>query len=82
MGSAAVGLGALAAMLDHWEDAAAHFQQAVAVNERIGATPFLAVALREHARALLRRGGNPDRAEAGFSSIGRKASPITSTGRC
>jgi eukaryotic-like serine/threonine-protein kinase len=58
-------LGMLATLLDRFEDAARHFEEALRMNERMGARPWLAHAQREYARMLLRRraGGDRERAE-------------------
>ncbi len=55
-------LGLLAACLERWDEAIAHFDQAVAQCRRIGARPYLARTEYEYGRALLARG---DRARAG-----------------
>ncbi len=64
LGSVSWCLGVLAACLDRLGDADRHCRDAEAMNERIGARPYLAHVQCEHARVLLRRGGERDRAEA------------------
>ncbi len=54
-GSAAQYLGMLASMLGQHDEADAWFAQAAAANERMGACPWLARTLFEHARALRAR---------------------------
>jgi tetratricopeptide (TPR) repeat protein len=63
-GSLERSLGNLATVLGRWDDAAAHFEAATAVNERIGARPWVAHGEHDHARMLLARGGASDRAAA------------------
>jgi tetratricopeptide (TPR) repeat protein len=46
-------LGLLAATMSHWEEAAAHFQDALEVNARMGARPGLAHTQHEYAQLLL-----------------------------
>jgi DNA-binding CsgD family transcriptional regulator len=68
-------LGALARVLGRPDDADRHFADAVAMETRIGAAPFLALAQLDHAAALLARdrAGDRDRAarlveRAGFTA--------------
>ena len=49
-------LGILAVLLERYEAAEAHFQAAAAMNERMGARPWLAHTWSEHARLLARLG--------------------------
>jgi hypothetical protein len=63
-GSLERSLGNLAAVLGRWDAAAAHFDAATAVNERIGARPWVAHGEHDHARMLLARGRAGDRAAA------------------
>jgi eukaryotic-like serine/threonine-protein kinase len=58
-------LGMLATLLGRFEDAARHFEEALRMNERMEARPWLAHAQEEYARMLLRRdrGGDRERAE-------------------
>jgi DNA-binding CsgD family transcriptional regulator len=58
LGSAATYLGCLAATLERWPEAAHHFEEALAINTRLGLKPFLArtqyyygVMLRQHPQA-------------------------------
>ena len=57
-------LGMLATLLGRFEDAARHFEEALRMNERMGARPWLAHAREEYARMLLRRNAEGDRARA------------------
>ena len=57
-GSVARYLGLLAVTLGRRDDAVPHFEQAIAMNRRIGARPWLAHALEEYARTLLARDGS------------------------
>jgi DNA-binding SARP family transcriptional activator len=65
MGSTARALGILAALLSRPDEAIRHLEAAAAINERIGARPWLAHTKADHARVLLTRGapGDPDRAD-------------------
>ena len=64
LGSVSWCLGVLAACLGRLGDADRHCRDAEAMNERMGARPYLAHVQCDHARVLLRRGGERDRAEA------------------
>jgi tetratricopeptide (TPR) repeat protein len=57
-------LGILATLLGRFEDAVRHLQEALRMNERMGARPFLARTHEAHARMLLRRNAPRDRAHA------------------
>jgi tetratricopeptide (TPR) repeat protein len=46
-------LGRLAATMERWEDAARHFEDALAMNTRMGARPWLAHTQHEYATMLL-----------------------------
>ncbi|MGH8896625.1 MAG: ATP-binding protein [Egibacteraceae bacterium] len=52
-------LGLLAATTARWDDAARHFEAAMAMNARIGAAPFMANSRYQYAHVLLAR-GRPD----------------------
>jgi DNA-binding NarL/FixJ family response regulator len=54
-GSAARYLGLLTATMSRWEEAEAHFQEALAMNTTMGAKPWLAHTQYEYARMLLTR---------------------------
>ena len=54
-------LGLLAASLERWDEAFAHFEDAIALCRRLGARPYLARTEYEYGRALIARG---DRARA------------------
>ncbi len=54
-GSLAFPCGLLAACLERWDEAEQYFDQAAAMNERIGARPYLVRARRAHASMLLDR---------------------------
>jgi DNA-binding SARP family transcriptional activator len=57
-------LGILATLQGRFEDAARHFQEALRMNERMGARPWVAHTQEDHARMLLRRNANGDREHA------------------
>ncbi len=57
-------LAILAASLERWREAIAHFEEAMATHAAMGARPWLARTQYEFARALLARGGAGDRATA------------------
>src|SRR5262249_25315219 len=57
-------LGLLATTLGRWDDATRHFNQALAMNTRMGATPWLARTRLAYARMLLKRGSSADRHQA------------------
>jgi tetratricopeptide (TPR) repeat protein len=61
-GSMSRGLGQLAALLGRTDDAARHFEDAIAMNGRMGARPWLAYTQHDYARLLESR--NPERAAA------------------
>jgi tetratricopeptide (TPR) repeat protein len=63
-GSFAYPCGLLAACLERWEEAEDYFEQALVVNQRIGARPYLVRTRRAYARMLLDRNrpGDPARA--------------------
>jgi tetratricopeptide (TPR) repeat protein len=56
-GSVARYLGILAATMSRWDDAVRHFEDAIAMNARIGARPWLAHSQHRLAAALLAQGG-------------------------
>lgn len=60
VGSVARPLGILAAMLGKWEAADAHFTEALEINVRVGARPWVARTEFDHARMLLARSGPGD----------------------
>ncbi len=64
-GPAARYLGLLATTLARWEDAAQHFADALAMNERMGARPWTAHTQHDYARMLLARGWSGDYQQAG-----------------
>ena len=55
-------LGRLAARLGRWDDAERHYSDALELNVRIGARPWVALTALEHAEMLVARGRAPDRA--------------------
>jgi tetratricopeptide (TPR) repeat protein len=57
-------LGMLAATMQRWNDAAAHFENAIETNARIGARPFLARSQHEYARMLIERNESGDKDKA------------------
>ena len=54
-------LGALAATLERWDDAARHFEDALAMNARMDARPWLAHTQEQYAAMLLARRESGDR---------------------
>ncbi len=58
-------LGILATAMERWGDAERHFERALAANERMHARPFAALTRADHARLLIARGGDGDKARAG-----------------
>ncbi len=63
-GAASRYLGLLAATMSRWEKAEAHFEDALAMNARMGARPWLAHTQHAYAVTLLARGQAEDRAKA------------------
>jgi class 3 adenylate cyclase/tetratricopeptide (TPR) repeat protein len=63
-GSLALPSGLLAACLERWDEAEHQFKQAMAVNDRIGARPYLVRTRRAYAQMLLDRNRPGDRARA------------------
>jgi len=63
-GSAARYLGILAATIGRREDASRHFADAIEMNERMGARPYLAHSLREYAELLATSDSAADRERA------------------
>jgi DNA-binding SARP family transcriptional activator len=59
-GSVSRYLGLLATTLERWSNAAEHFEDALVMNERMGARPWLAHTRHDFARMLLRREGSGD----------------------
>jgi hypothetical protein len=57
-------LGVLATVLARWDQAVGHFQDAIAVGQRLGARPSVARGRCEFGRALLARGRPADRPQA------------------
>lgn len=57
-------LGLLATVLCRWDDAARHFEDALAMNDRMGAPPFLARTQLAYASMLAQRDADGDRAQA------------------
>jgi hypothetical protein len=57
-------LGALAALLENWDDAARHFEDALALNERMDAPVWVAHSQYQYAAMLLARGVPSDRERA------------------
>jgi tetratricopeptide (TPR) repeat protein len=64
MGAAARAVGSLAAVLSRPDEAIQHLEGATAINERIGARPWLAHTKVDHARVLLARDRPGDRRSA------------------
>src|SRR4029434_203209 len=63
-GAAGRYLGMLATLLGQFDDAAGHFDAALAMNERLGAPGLLAHTQLDYARMLIARGGAGDRERA------------------
>ena len=63
-GSVSRYLGILAATRRRWDEAGMHFEDAVAMNARMGARPWLAHTQHDYARMLLARDGPRDRDRA------------------
>jgi DNA-binding SARP family transcriptional activator len=63
-GSASRYLGLLASTMSRWDAAARHFDDALAMNDRTGARPWLAHTQHDYARTLLTRDGPGDRGRA------------------
>jgi predicted ATPase/class 3 adenylate cyclase len=63
-GSASRYLGLLAATMSRWEDAEKHFQDAIEMNGRMGARPWLARSQHDYADMLLKRDEEGDREKA------------------
>lgn len=63
-GSASRYLGLLAATTEHWNEAAQHFQDALVMNERMGARPWLAHTQHDYAQMLLACDGLGNRERA------------------
>jgi tetratricopeptide (TPR) repeat protein len=64
LGSTSQPLGILASLLGRFDDAGRHFEEALLMNERMGARPWIAHTQKEHARMLLRRNAEGDRERA------------------
>jgi DNA-binding SARP family transcriptional activator len=93
IGSVSRYLGILASTMSRWDDAQSHFEDALAMNERMGARPWLAHTQHDYARMLLARDepGDRERAqelvhqalatyrELGIEPSAAKASAVTST---
>lgn len=63
-GSVARSLGLLATLLSRWDEAARHFEAALAMNARMGARPWVARTRHDYARMLLDRSAAGDRERA------------------
>jgi len=63
-GSAARYLGLLATTMKRWEEAERHFEDALEMNARMGARPWVAWTQQQYADMLLRRGAPGDRERA------------------
>ena len=64
LGSTSRPLGMLATLLGRFEDAERHFEEALRMDERMGARPWLAHTQEAYARVLLQRDGEGDRERA------------------
>jgi eukaryotic-like serine/threonine-protein kinase len=63
-GSASRTLGRLAALMQRWDEAEGHFENALRMHVRMGARPFLARTQGQYAEMLLRRDSAGDRQKA------------------
>jgi DNA-binding winged helix-turn-helix (wHTH) protein/tetratricopeptide (TPR) repeat protein len=63
-GSAARYLGLLAGALERWDEASAHFEEALEMHGRMGTRPFIAETEADYSRVLLARGRARDRERA------------------
>jgi DNA-binding SARP family transcriptional activator len=63
IGSASRYLGLLATLLERFDEASRHFEDALAMNEKMGARPWLAHTQHDYARLLVARGTADDRAK-------------------
>ena len=63
-GAASRYLGMLATTMERWDEAEQHFQEALAMNTRTGARPWLAHTQHDYAVMLLARGQPEDRTQA------------------
>ena len=63
-GSASRYLGILAATLERWPEAVQHFENALHMNEKMGAKPWLAATQNDYAQMLLTRNRAGDRKRA------------------
>src|SRR4029077_14672092 len=75
-------LGVLAASLERWDAARAHFEDAIVRCRRMGARPYLARTEYEYARTLIAQGreGDRARAQALLSSARQTASALGMSG--
>jgi tetratricopeptide (TPR) repeat protein len=64
LGSFSRSLGQLAALLERWDDAERHFQDAIEMNTRMGFHPWVALTQLNYAQMLLARDGPADREKA------------------
>ena len=64
-GSASRYLGILATTMERWPEAAQHFENALVMNDTMGAKPWLAGTQSDYAQMLLTRDGPGDRKRAG-----------------
>jgi DNA-binding SARP family transcriptional activator/tetratricopeptide (TPR) repeat protein len=71
-------LGLLASTESRWDDATGHFEDALAMNERMGARPWLAYTQCDYAAMLLSRAGRGDdeRAKALLTEAARTAQEL------
>jgi len=78
-GSVAYGLGLLAAMMERWDDAERHFENALEMNRRIGARPWLAHTQEDYARMLIAR-GTPEARERALELLANARSNYANLG--
>lgn len=68
-------LGLLAGLLERWDDAARHFEDALAMNERMQTPVWLAYTQYQYAAMLLACGASSDRERALAMLIPRSVPP-------
>jgi eukaryotic-like serine/threonine-protein kinase len=78
-GSVAYRLGLLAAMMERWDDAERHFENALEMNRRIGARPWLAHTQEDYARMLIAR-GTPEARERALELLANARSNYANLG--
>ena len=80
-GAASRYLGMLATTMARWDEAEQHFQEALAMNTRTGARPWLAHTQHDYAAMLLAR-GQPEDHDTGHDPAWRKPWPRRASSAC